>query len=87
MQHIPYKGAGQMLPDLIGGQVQLAFMGPLNALAHIKTGQLKAIAISGERRLSTLPQMPTFTEAGLPDFAVRNWFGVFAPAGTSKEIV
>ncbi len=87
MQHIPYKGSGQILPDLIGGQVQLAFMNPLNASPHIKTGQLKAIAIAGETRLSALPQVPTFTEAGLPGFEMRNWYGVFAPAGTPKELI
>jgi len=87
MQHIPYKGVGQVLPDLMGGQVQLSFMNPLNAVPHIKTGQLKAIAISGESRLSALPQVPTFTESGMPGFEVKNWYGVFAPAGTPKEII
>ena len=87
MHHIPYKGAGQALPDLVGGQVQLAFMSPLNAIPHIKTGQLRAIAITGENRLPALPQVPTFIEAGLPGFEMRLWFGVLAPAGTPKEII
>src|SRR3972149_6604723 len=81
MQHIPYKGGGQILPDLIGGQVQLAIMNPINAIPHIKTGQIKAIAISGQSRLSALPQVPTFTEAGLPGFDVSFWYGFLAPAG------
>ena len=87
MQHVPYKGSGQALTDLVGGQVQLAFMSPINAIPHIKTGQLKAIAISGEARLWALPKVPTFTEAGLPGFEVRSWFGFLAPAGTPKEII
>jgi len=87
MQHIPYKGAGQVLHDLVAGQVQLVFMSPLNVVPHIKSGQLKAIAISGDARLSALPQVPTFTEAGLPGFEVRNWYGILAPAGTPKEII
>jgi len=87
MQHIPYKGSGQILPDLIGNQVQLAFMNPLNAVPHVKAGQLKAIAISGDARVPALPQVPTFTEAGLTGFDVRNWYGVFAPAATPKQII
>ena len=87
MQHVPYKGAGQVLPDLIGGQVQLAFLNPLNASPHIKTGQLKAIAISGETRLPALPRVPTFKESGLPDFEARNWAWIFAPAATPKGII
>ena len=87
MQHIPYKGAGQILPDLIGGQVQLTFMSPLNAIPHVKTGQLKVIAITGETRLPALPQVPGFTEAGLPGFEARNWWAVYVPTGTPKDIV
>ena len=87
MQYIPYKGGGQSAADLIGGQVQLSFMSPLNAIPHIKTGQLKAIAISGETRLPALPQVPTFAEVGLPGFEARTWFGVLLPAGTPKEII
>ena len=87
MQHIPYKGAAQTFTDLIGGQVQLLFSNPLNAIPHIKTGQLKAIAVTGETRLSALPQVPTFAEAGLPGFGMKNWNGILAPAGTPKEII
>ncbi len=87
IQHIPYKGVGQILPDLIGGQVQLAFMDPAAAVTNINAGQLKAIAISGKGRMSSLPQVPTFAEAGLPGLEVRNWWGIFAPAGTPKEII
>ena len=87
IQHIPYKGGGQALTDLIGGQVQMFMNNPLTILPHVKSGKVKPIAISGETRLAALPQVPTFTEAGLPGFDVRFWYGVLAPAGTPKPIV
>ena len=68
-QHVAYKGAGPAMQDLIGGQVQFSFVAPAAALSFVKSGQLKAIAISGEKRLSAMPQVPTFAEAGLPDFS------------------
>jgi tripartite-type tricarboxylate transporter receptor subunit TctC len=86
-QHVAYKGAGPAMQDLIGGQVQFSFVAPAAALSFVKSGQLKAIAISGERRLSAMPQVPTFAEAGLPDFTARVWFGILARAGTPKEVV
>ena len=86
-QHIPYKGGGPALADLMGGQVQLHFNTPLNLTQHVKSGKLKGIAITGEARLAALPQVPTFSEAGLPGMDVREWMGVVAPAGTPKPIV
>jgi len=87
LQHIPYKGGGQAVTDLIGGQVQLSFQNSIAVLGHVKTGKLRALAVSGENRLASLPQVPTFTEAGLPGFGVSTWFGILAPAGTPKEII
>jgi len=87
MQHIPYKGATQAIADTVGGQVQLYLTPPLPAVPFVKSGKLKAIAVSGETRLRALPQVPTFTEAGLPGFNVRVWYGVLAPAGTPKDII
>ncbi len=87
MQHIPYKGGGQAVTDLIAGEVQLSFQNSIAVIAHIKNGRLRGIAVSGENRLASLPQIPTFTEAGLPGFGVNTWFGVLAPAGTPKEII
>ena len=75
------------MTDLIGGQVQLAFNNSISVMPHIKSGKLKAIAIGGEQRLSVLPEVPTFTEAGLPGFSAKNWFGILAPARTPKEII
>ena len=87
MQHIPYKGAGQSMTDLIGGQVQLNFSNPINVVAHIKAGRVKGLASSGAHRSPVLPQVPTFPEAGLPGFEVSFWQGVLAPAGTPKAII
>ncbi len=86
-QHIPYKGAGPALVDLIGGQVQMFYSVPVNILAHVQSGKLKAVAVTGKTRLAALPQMPTFAEAGLPGYDIKTWNGVFAPAGTPKAIV
>ena len=87
LTHVPYKGVSQATTDLIGGQVQLAFQSPVASIAHVQSGKLKAIAVSGDERLSALPNVPTFAQAGLNGFDARFWFGVLAPAGTPKEIV
>lgn len=87
MQQVPYKGAGPALTDLVGGQIQLLFSPPANALQFIRAGRLKTIAITGETRLLALPQVPTFAEAGLPGFEMKAWWGVLAPAGTAKAII
>lgn len=87
IQHIPYKGGAQSMTDAIGGQVQVSFNTPMIAAPYIKSGQLKGLAVSGKTRLALLPQVPTFSEAGLPAYDERAWQGVFAPAGTPKPIV
>ena len=87
MQHIPYKGGGPALTDLIGGQVQLYFHSLPSAIPHIKSGKLKPIAVSGENRSPVLPGVPTFSEAGLPGYQATFWHGVLAPAGTPKELI
>lgn len=86
-QHIPYKGGGPAANDLLSGQVQMYFSPAVTVIPHIKTGKIKAVAVNGKSRLSALPQVPTFAEAGLPDFDVKNWFGVLAPGRTPKQIV
>ncbi len=87
LQHIPYKGAGPALHDLLGGQVQLFFPVPINAIQHIKSDKLRALAITGASRLTSLPQVPTFAEAGLPQFDMETWYGIVAPGGTPKAII
>lgn len=84
--HIPYKGSGPAIADLVGGQVQASFQTPIVAIPHIKTGKVKALAVSGERR-PQIPDVPTFPEAGLAGFNGGTWFGVLAPAGTPKAVV
>jgi tripartite-type tricarboxylate transporter receptor subunit TctC len=85
--HVPYKGGGQALTDLMGGQVHMHFAVVVSALPHIKSGRLKPLAIGGETRFPTLPQVPTFTEAGLPGFRLQPWQGILAPARTPKPII
>jgi len=87
MQNVPYKGSAPALIDLLGGQVQLSVVAPSSTIQHVKNGKLRAIAVSGETRLAALPDVPTFTEAGLPGFEVKNWYGILAPAATPKPII
>lgn len=87
MQHVPYKGSVPALVDLFGGQVQMFLAIPSSVVEHIKAGKLRPIAISGNARSPVLPNVPTFTEAGLLGFNVTTWFGVLASAGTPKEVV
>ena len=87
IQHIPYKGSGPALTELIGGHVQMYFGPPNNALPHVQSGRLKAMAVGGEARLPALPQVPTFTEAGVPNVDLKVWWGLLAPAGTPKAVV
>jgi len=86
-QHIPYKGAAGALTDLLGGQVQMYYSVPINIVSHVKSGKLKGIAVTGETRVAALPQVPTFTEAGLPGLDMKSSYGIFAPAAIPKEIV
>lgn len=87
IQHIPYKGSGPAVTDLLGGQVQASFQTPIVAIPYIKSGALRALAVSGNTRLVSVPQVPTFTEAGLIGFNPGTWFGIVAPVGTPKLIV
>jgi tripartite-type tricarboxylate transporter receptor subunit TctC len=86
-QHIPYKGAGPAITDLIGGQIQMYFATPVSVMQHIENGRIKALAITGNNRSPVLPQVPTFAEAGMPAFEVKNWQGLLAPAGAPRAIV
>lgn len=86
--HIPYKGgSGQMMGDLLGGQVQLASMGFPPAVPQIKNGKLRGVAVTGLKRSPALPDLPTVDESGLRGFEVSSWYGVFAPAATPKPVV
>lgn len=86
-QHVPFKGGAPSVTALVSGEVQMSFIHPINVLGQIKAGKLRAIAISGKNRLAALPDMPTFAEAGLPNFSSTNWFAVLAPAATPRDII
>ena len=85
--HVPYKGLAPAITDLLGGQVQLLFADVGLVAQHVKSGKLKAIAMTGRQRSAGLPEVPTMIEAGLPGYQAGTWYGLFAPAGTPKEIV
>ncbi|MGZ5096074.1 MAG: Bug family tripartite tricarboxylate transporter substrate binding protein [Burkholderiales bacterium] len=85
--HVPYKGAGPALNDLLGGHVQMFFSTPSSMVAHVKSGKVKPLAVTGEARLSALPAVPTFAESGIADFDVKALRGMLAPRGTPKAIV
>ena len=85
--HIPYRGAGPAMNDLLAGQVDLEFDGLATSAPQINAGKLVAIAVASNKRSPTIPNVPTFQEAGLPDYVVSTWYSLFAPVGTPKPIV
>ena len=87
MQHIPHKGAGPAVTDLMSGQVQMFMNNAVPLTPYVKAGRIRAIAVSGPARLPSLPEVPTFTEAGLPGYEVKSWQGILAPARTPNVII
>ncbi len=87
MVHIPYKGSGPAMTDMIGGQVQVMFDNMPSALPHVKAGKLRALAVTSAQRSPSAPDVPTMNEAGVAGFDVQSWFGLVAPKGTPKEII
>lgn len=85
--HIPYKGAAPALNDVLGGQIPLTFVGPPPALPHVKSGRVKALAVTTIKRAAALPDVSTIAEAGFRDYDVAAWYGFFAPANTAPAIV
>ena len=87
MIHVPYKGSGAAIQDVLGGQVQVFMTTPPSVMQHVQTGKLKAFAVTGKARHPGLPNVPTTAEAGLPGFELEAWVGLFAPAGTPPAVV
>lgn len=87
MVHVPYKGTGPALQDLLGGQVDLTFGTPPPFVPHIQSGKLRAVAVTSRKRLPSMPDVPTTAEAGMAKLDPTSWFGVFAPASTPKPVV
>jgi len=87
LQHVPYKGSGPAVADLMGGQVPVAFVDLSSALPHIRSGRVRALAVAGGKRTITAPEIPTIAESGVPGYDAVGWFGLFAPAGTPRDII
>jgi tripartite-type tricarboxylate transporter receptor subunit TctC len=85
--HVPFKGGAPAIAALVGGQVSMAFETSLTVSPHVKSGKLRALAVAGANRIGILPEVPTLAEAGYPGILAENWYGMYAPAGTPKEIV
>jgi tripartite-type tricarboxylate transporter receptor subunit TctC len=85
--HVPYKGTGQAVTDLLAGQVDLLFAPAQSVIEQVKAGKLKALATTGTERSETLPELPTVAESGLPGYEAVGWFGLLAPAATPKPVV
>ena len=87
MLHVPYKGSGPALVDIVSGQVQLMFANLTAGLPHVKAGRLRAVATSGAKRSTTTPNLPTVSESGVPGYVVTSYYGILAPVGTPKDII
>jgi len=87
MTHVPYKGSGPAIQDVLSGQVQVFITTPPSVMGHVQAGKLKAFAVTSKTRHPMLPDVPTTAEAGLPGFELEAWVGLFAPAGTPPEVI
>ena len=87
MTHVPYKGSGQAIQDVLAGQVQVFITTPPSVMGHVLSGKLKALAVTGKVRHPQLPQVPTAIEAGLSGFELESWVALYVPSGTPKEVV
>jgi tripartite-type tricarboxylate transporter receptor subunit TctC len=87
MTHIPYKGMGAAYTDMLSGRIQASFPSIISVLPHLKTGKLRAIAVSSKQRAASLPDIPSVQETGVRDFDVSNWYGLFAPVGAPRAVI
>jgi len=87
LQHIPYKGTAIMVTDVISGQISFTFGSALGVLPHVRSGRLRALAVTGDKRSPAVPDLPTVAEAGLPGYSIVLWYGLLAPGATSPDII
>ena len=87
LQHIPYKGTAIMVTDVISGQISFTFGSALGVLPHVKSGRMRALAVTGDTRSPAVPELPTVAEAGLPGYSIVLWYGLFAPGATAQEMI
>jgi tripartite-type tricarboxylate transporter receptor subunit TctC len=87
MTHVPYKGMGAAYADLIAGNIELSFPTIVSSQAHVRSGRLRGLAVTGPKRAPAMPDMPTMAEAGVPGMVVTNWYGILAPAGTPRPVI
>jgi tripartite-type tricarboxylate transporter receptor subunit TctC len=85
--HVPYKGTGQAVTDLVGGQIDVMFSPAETVMQHVQAGRLKALAVTSAKRFAALPTLPTVAESGVPGYEAVGWFGLFAPVATPKDVV
>jgi tripartite-type tricarboxylate transporter receptor subunit TctC len=87
MEHVPYRGTGPALLDVVAGRITMNFSSPPPAIQLAREGRLRAIAVTGDRRIPTIPDVPTLGEAGLPGVTITGWHGIFAPGGTPRDLL
>jgi tripartite-type tricarboxylate transporter receptor subunit TctC len=87
LTHVPYKGMGPALTDVVAGQLQMVFPDPAVALPHVRAGRVNALGVTGTKRVPSAPNIPTIAESGVPGYEVPVWYGYLAPRGTSRAIV
>jgi tripartite-type tricarboxylate transporter receptor subunit TctC len=87
MTHVPYKGSGQAIQDVLAGQVQVFITTPPSVMGHVQSGKLKALAVTGKTRHPSMPNVPTVAEAGLANYELESWVALYVPAGTPREVV
>ena len=87
LEHVPYRGAGQAINDLLAGHVKVAFLGPTATLPHAQAGKIRLLAQSGDARSPSMPDVPTLQDAGYKGVALESWYAAFAPLGTPADII
>ena len=85
--HVPFKGLGAAYPDILAGRIQVAFPSTISAMPHVKSGRVRALAVTSRTRVASLPDLPPLSEAGVPGFEVTQWYGLLAPRGTPRAII